>query len=161
MDGPELGNVPFIFFSVLDGSPWLWKKTALSLPPIQVPTIHMTCPWVSWLGCQQGLHYTEPLSLFRKKEILSVPAEICSTFKRRRVEPLDGFTGILLDGTFALFFLTHCYSLSFTLLEWIYYGGGAVPQHMHGGAVRGHFFYSVAPRTELRFLERRQVLAFF
>lgn len=77
------------------------------------------------------------------------------------MEPSDGFAGILLDGTFALFFLTHCYSLSFNLLEWIYYGGGAVPQPMHGGAVRGHSFYSVAPRTELRFLERRQVLVFF
>lgn len=63
------------------------------------------------LGVMAGLPARPPLhraSLsFQEEEALAVHAEICPTFRRRRVEPWDVFAGILLDWTFALFFLTH------------------------------------------------------
>lgn len=104
LQDPKLGNVPF--FSVLDGVMGYGRRQPFPNLPPQVPTIHMACPWVSWLGCLQGLHYTEPLSLLRKEEALVSGDEIWPAF-RRRVESWHGFSGILLDGTFVFFVLIH------------------------------------------------------
>lgn len=108
MEGPELGNVPFIlfFFSVR------WESLVMEKDsPLLTSHTGPHHPHDLSLGVMAGLPAKPPLhraSLsFQEEEALAVHAEICPTFRRRRVEPWDGFAGILLDGTFALFFLTH------------------------------------------------------